>query len=88
MLVLVDQYGLVGILIAPPLATVIQLFARQFLRSTRLPLTPQLAQPISALQTRLESAQTLLAAHSELSAPEITSLIERLTKLIARATPG
>ncbi len=88
MLVLVDQYGLVGILIAPPLATVIQLFARQFLRSTRLPLTPQLAQPISALQTRLELAQTLLAAHSESSAPEITSLIERLTKLIARATPG
>ncbi len=84
-LVLVDQFGLIGILIAPPLAAVIQIFASQLLGATQAT-KPQLAQPASALQARLQSVQTLLAGQTESPTPEITSLVDRLTQLILRAT--
>ncbi len=84
-LVLVDQFGLIGILIAPPLAAVIQIFASQLLGATQVT-KPQLAQPASALQARLQSVQTLLAGQTESPTPEITSLVDRLTQLILRAT--
>jgi predicted PurR-regulated permease PerM len=85
-LVLVDQFGLIGILIAPPLAAVIQIFASQILRSMTQSTTPQLAQSINTLQSRLQSVQTVLAGQTELPTPQITSLVDRLTQLIARAT--
>jgi predicted PurR-regulated permease PerM len=84
-LVLVDQFGLIGIVIAPPLAAVIQIFASQLFRATTQAPTPQLAEPVSALQARLQSVQTLLAAQSDSSAPEITNLVDRLMQIILRA---
>jgi predicted PurR-regulated permease PerM len=87
-LVLVDQLGLIGILIAPPLAAVIQICASQLIRPTVQPAMPQLAQPISALLERLESVQTQLAATTEPPRPELTNLVDRLTQLIGSATHG
>lgn len=84
-LVLVDQFGLIGILIAPPLAAVIQIFVSQIFRAATQAATPQLAQPVSALQARLQSVQTVLAAQTESPTPEITNLVDRLTQLILRA---
>ncbi len=84
-LVLVDQMGLIGILIAPPLAAVIQIFASQLLRAKPVT-TPQLTQPVTVLQARLQSVQTQLAAKPESPVPEITNLVERLTQLLLRAT--
>jgi predicted PurR-regulated permease PerM len=84
-LVLADQFGLFGILIAPPLAAVIQIFANQIFRASVQTTTPQLAQPVSTLDARLQSAQTLLAAQTIPPTPEITNLVERLTQLITRA---
>jgi len=85
-LVLLDQLGLIGILIAPPLAAVIQIFASQLFRSTIPSPTLQLTQPISALQERLTAIQSGLVAQTETTTPEITNLMERLTQLITRAT--
>jgi len=85
-LVLVDQFGLIGILIAPPLAAVIQIFASEFIRAATQTPTPQLDQPVSALQARLQTVQTLLAAQTEAPAPEVTNLVDRLRQLIVRAT--
>jgi len=85
-LVLVDQFGLIGILIAPPLAAVIQIFASEFIRAATQAPTPQLDQPIYTLQARLASVQTSLAAQPEAPAPEITNLVDRLMQLIVRAT--
>lgn len=87
-LVLVDQLGLLGILIAPPLAAVIQIFASQLIRPSVQPPVLQLAQPIGALQERIESVQTQLAANPEPVAPELTNLVDRLTQLIGRAVQG
>jgi predicted PurR-regulated permease PerM len=91
LLVLADEYGLIGILVAPPVAAAIQIFAGQLLRSTTLSLaTPparriDLAQPLSVLQARLTSVQARLAAQPE-SAPELSNLVDRLTQLIEQAT--
>ncbi len=87
-LVLVDQLGLIGILIAPPLAAVIQIFASQLLRPAMHPATPQLEQPISALQERLQSVQIRLAEQPEPPPPELTNLVDRLTQLIGKAAHG
>ncbi len=85
-LVLVDQFGLVGVLIAPPLAAVLQIFANQFLRATIQTAPPPLTQSVSVLEERLASVQTLLAGQIEPPAPEITSLVTRLTQMIEKAT--
>ena len=85
-LVLVDQYGLIGILIAPPLAAVLQIFTSQVFRATTQATTPQLAQPVSTLQARLHSIQTSLAAQPKSRTPEITNLVDRLMQLILRAS--
>ncbi len=91
LLVLADQYGLIGILAAPPLAAAIQIFAGQLIRATtRSMATPpthpiDLTQPLSALQARLASVQAQLAAQTE-AAPELVNLVNRLTQLIEQAT--
>jgi putative permease len=84
-LVLVDEYGLIGILLAPPLAAAIQILAGQLMRPTPTPKTTQLAQPISALQAHLESVQSLLSTQTVPPGPELNNLVDRLTLLIARA---
>jgi len=84
-LVLVDEYGLIGILLAPPLAAAIQILAGQLMRSTATAKTA-LAQPIGALQARLASVQSLLATEAVPPGPELNNLVERLTQLIDQTT--
>ena len=90
LLVLADEYGLIGILIAPPVAAAIQIFAGQLIRSTTLSMaTPpahsiDLTQPLSVLQARLTSIQAQIAAQTE-STPELRNLANRLTQLIEQA---
>jgi putative permease len=83
-LVLVDEFGLIGILLAPPLAAAIQILTGQLMRPTPTTKTT-LAQPISALHTQLASVQTVLAAETVPPGPELNNLVDRLTQLIARA---
>ena len=83
-LVLVDEFGLIGILLAPPLAAAIQILAGQLLRSTTTA-KATLAQPISALQAQLASAKSLLATETVPPGPELNNLVDRLGQLIARA---
>ena len=91
LLVLADEFGVMGILAAPPLAAAIQIFAGQIIRATtRSMATPaahpiDLAQPIGVLRERLTSVHARLAAQPE-AAPELNNLVERLTQLIEQAT--
>jgi predicted PurR-regulated permease PerM len=90
LLVLSDEYGLIGILLAPPVAAAIQIFAEQIWRATtRLLVAPPAnpivsAQPIGTLQTRLALVHTQLAAQPE-SRPELNNLVDRLEQLIEQA---
>jgi len=82
--VLVDEFGLIGILLAPPLAAAIQILAGQLMRSTATVKTT-LAQPIGALQVQLASAKSLLATETVPPGPELNNLVDRLGLLITRA---
>ena len=70
-LVLVDEYGLIGILLAPPLAAAIQILAGQLMRSTTTA-KATLAQPISTLQANFAAVQSVLAAETVPPGPELT----------------
>ena len=90
LLVLADEYGFIGILVAPPLAAALQIFAGQIMRvTTRSMLAPAapivFAQPIEVLQTRLASVEARLAAQPE-PAPELLNVVKRLTQLIDQAS--
>ncbi len=82
-LVLADSYGVLGILLAPPLAAAIQIVAGQFIRA--LTTKTQRTCQISALQERLEAVQVMMATQPEPPGLEIINLIDRLTQLIERA---
>jgi putative permease len=90
LLVLADEYGFIGILLAPPIAAAIQIFAGRIMRAATLSMaTPtahpiDLARPIGVLHERLASVQAQLAAQTT-SAPELVNLVERLTQLIEQA---
>ena len=83
-LVLVDEYGLIGVLLAPPLAAAIQILAGQLMRSTTTA-KATLAQPISALQANFAAVQSVLAAETVPPGPELNNLVDRLGQLIVRA---
>lgn len=90
LLVLADEYGFIGLLVAPPIAAALQIFAGQIMRATTRsmvtsPARPlDLVQPIEVLQTQLVSVQARLAAQPE-PAPELINLVARLTQLIDQA---
>jgi predicted PurR-regulated permease PerM len=83
-LVLVDEFGLIGVLLAPPLAAAIQILAGQLMRSTTTA-KATLAQPISTLQANLAAVQSVLAAETVPPGPELNNLVDRLGQLIVRA---
>jgi hypothetical protein len=77
----------VGILVAPPLAAALQIFAGQFMRST-IAVTPIASAPaleISMLQQRVEALQALVANGDEPPSPEVINLLDRLRRLIEHA---
>ena len=85
---MIKQYGIIGFLIAPPLAAAIQLIASQLIHTSTTAVKEVMPPPIiqiNMLKERLLSIQTLIASQPEPAAPEIVSLVGRLDKLIERA---
>lgn len=81
-LVLVDAYGLFGILVAPAIAAAIQIVCEKRLASFKT--KPLAAEPSTAeLGERLEKLTTLMSTPGLASAPELVSVFERLTRLVA-----
>jgi putative permease len=84
-LFLVKEYGIIGLLAAPPLAATIQIIASQFIRpptTAKMTLAPPPTIQIDLLKERLNSIRTEISERSEPPAPEIINLIDRLDKLI------
>ena len=90
LLVLSDEYGLMGILVAPPIAAAIQIIVGQLWRAmTRSIVAPPerpivSVQSIGPLQVKLAHVQARLAAQPE-SRPELNNLVKRLEQLIDQA---
>lgn len=80
MMAMAGVAGLVGLLVAPPLAAAIQILLEQMLPAT----SERPAGATIALQERLAAARAVLAsmAESAPAAPEVTSVMNRLSELV------
>lgn len=84
-LILGKQYGIFGLISAPPAAAALQIFANHFFRptlTTTIPLAPPPVIQIDLLRERLKSVQANIIGQSEPPSPEIISLMDRLGELI------
>jgi putative permease len=90
MMVMVSVAGLVGLLVAPPLAAAIQIILEQVLTSTgeqpAVPVTQSLARSTGQLQERLAAARAVLASMPEPAAPEVSNMLDRLSLLVDKAS--
>ena len=80
-----QPYGLMGFIVAPPLAAAIELIFRYNLQSKPLPESVQTAEQISVLRGRIIQIREMLARRSEPPEPQIASLLGRLETLVDQA---
>lgn len=86
-LALVEPYGLLGFLVAPPLAAALELIFRYSLQiRTTPPLINESGQKINELNTRLDSIHNIIANRDDPPEPQVTSLLTRLEDLLQRTS--
>jgi predicted PurR-regulated permease PerM len=85
MIALADALGLIGIILAPPLAAAIQLLFRHFILPGPIKTKDESIRRIADLDSKLIGVQELVADRVESVAPESLSLLERLDSLVADA---
>ncbi len=86
MVAMAQAYGLIGVLLAPPLAAAIQTIFSSIMRSTP-PMTQQdLAIQVDSLRERLAGIQGQITdKEGESSSPEVVSLLGRLSSMMEQA---
>ncbi len=85
MIALADALGLVGLLVAPPLAAAIQIFFTELVAQPATAATTQPARAatqISQLRQRVTAARELAQGLDEPPPPELNNLLERLGELV------
>ena len=82
-IVMVEALGIVGLLIAPPLAAAIQIALTEWLRPAPVSATQPVGVSLSSLKMRLTQAQAALD-QIESPSPSTQNLLERLSGLIAK----
>lgn len=93
MLALVDALGIIGFVVAPPLAAAIQIFSTHLMAPRRTTVSADSAAQtansvarIAELEERLAALQATFAQNTDQeTAPEIASIIERLSRLVQKA---
>jgi len=80
MIAMADAFGVIGLLVAPPLALVLQVFWREFIEASPTPPESVTTPNIHEIQQRL-AALHLQVAQGEVS-PRVLSLVERLDTLM------
>lgn len=86
--ILVKEFGIIGLLIAPPVAAIIQILASHLFQPTTTNMAdvlPPKTVQLQILGQRLNLVQTKITEQSEPPNPVIDNLVERLDKLINRA---
>jgi predicted PurR-regulated permease PerM len=84
MIPLVDVFGFVGFIIAPPLAAAIQVILGQIFQYRVHPMTTTVH--LKELEARyLDVSETLRENYEEMSSPELSSMLERLRNLLLQA---
>lgn len=89
LMVMGDSLGLIGVILAPPLAAMIQITARRILQEGQATLTPsseiQSARRIAQLDKRIIVVRDMIANMEEAPPPQTTSMLDRLTELVRKA---
>jgi len=88
-LIMADAFGLLGLLLAPALAAMIHIILRELANPTA-PRTqqPALAADIAALQVRLDTARSLIAATEDGSQRRLENIADRLERLLGEVSRG
>jgi predicted PurR-regulated permease PerM len=90
MMVMLNVAGLVGLLVAPPLAAAIQIVMQLMLPATSeqpVAAAPQsLAGSPVQLRERLAAARAVLVSMPEPAAPEVSNMLDRLSRLVEKAS--
>lgn len=79
---LVEPFGLMGFLVAPPLAAAIELVIRYNLQARQPPAVSEAAQRIPQLRTRLEELRAAAENSEQPLEPQTIGMLERLETLI------
>jgi putative permease len=86
MLIMVDAYGIVGLLIAPLLATAIEVLLAKLVEKPTKTVTETLSDTdISKLKARLEETRQLLATVDAPTVPRLVNMTDRLEGLLSQA---
>jgi predicted PurR-regulated permease PerM len=90
LMAMVSVAGIVGLLVAPPLAAAIQIILEQLLpargEQPAEVADNSLAGSTARLQERLVAARAVLASMPEPAAPEVSNMLDRLTRLVDKAS--
>jgi putative permease len=84
LIVMTEAYGLLGLILAPPLAASVQILFRHLVRFFSTPIQVDRDQQIAALKERLQEIRLELDELEEPS-PQVASLAERLETLIEKS---
>jgi predicted PurR-regulated permease PerM len=82
MLAMFDAFGLLGLLVAPPLATAIQLWLNELLTPPPVAVAETSQLDLAEVQAKLESARSLIHDEETPPSPHVANLFERLEGLI------
>ncbi len=82
---LIEPYGLLGLIVAPPLAAAIELIFRYSLLQRGVPVPLESEEQIAELRERILAIRETIAASEEPPQPQTLNMLTRLEKLIDRA---
>ncbi|MCI0395003.1 MAG: AI-2E family transporter [Chloroflexi bacterium] len=85
MLILVEDFGILGLIVAPPLAAAIQILLSRLLYQARSPAVANPSEQIAQLYVRLDTVRESYHKNDEPDSPEIINMIRRLNGLIKQA---
>ena len=85
MLIFVEGFGLVGLIMAPPIAAALQIFFNHWVENISTAVTKESSVEVSLLQERFERMMSKQAQSKDALSPELESLTQRLAKLIDEA---
>jgi putative permease len=85
MLVLIQDFGILGLILAPPLSAAIQIFFTHWMAAQKKPSLAGVTDQLADLKERLASVETAINNGEAEPPPEINSIASRLGNLIRQA---
>ena len=85
MIALVEPFGLLGFMVAPPIAAAIELGFHYYLQNRQTPFSLESAKRISELRVRVEDVRQMTRQGDEPLEPQTLSMLQRLEDLIHKA---